>query len=334
MLGMNRFGCGSGACVVLVALVSLSGGGIAWAQTPSQLPSASPTSAPAWLQGFRAHVARVPGGRVDWTAGVVIAEGLGRARGTTAQQRLMAARAAEVVAARNALAAACDVRIDADGRVAGIRDGNLYVQGVVRGHQVMRPQWNPEARPPEYRLELEVPLWGVQGVASLFWRSQQVQSRYASVERIALTSAAARSATTGDVEAVESVVVIDARGLDLSECLFPSIVDARGRVLYDLATVPATVARSSSAVRYVESDVAFERLSAAVASAVDAGTDAAGVDGTRSYHRMVVRALNVAGPQHTDLILAPADADALAQSAQATDALRQARVLIVVSADR
>ncbi|MBI4581476.1 MAG: hypothetical protein HY718_17370 [Planctomycetes bacterium] len=277
--------------------------------------------------GFRAHVVAVDGGWVDWTRGLVIAEGLGRAKGTGAQQRLMAQRAAEVVAVRNALAAVNDVRIDADGRVAGIRAGSVRVQGVVRGQRVTRSQWSPDAKPPEARATIEVPVWGIAGVATTFWRTRQVQSLYGKTHRIELTAAPAPTS--------DALVVLDARGHVVSECLFPAVVDSQGRMLYDIATLPPPVARDVAVARYLESNLTFEHLRDADSTDSSTGTttqpdSSAYTRNVPGRQRIVVKVIDVTGPHHTDLVLAPADADRLAASPEAVAALRQAQVVIVV----
>lgn len=266
---------------------------------------------------YRSHVEPIEGGRIDWTAGVLVVEGRGRAKAGTAQQRLMAARAAEVVAARNAVAMACGIQIDDEGRVRGIRDGRIYVNGVVRQHEIVRGVWDTSTTPPEYRVEMHVPLWGVEGVASLFWRTRQVQSRYGSTQRIALTQ-------SGELDP-QCVVVVDARGLAVSECLFPAIADTDGRILYDLATLSIEVARSRPVARYVElAEDADTKETGSMAPASSAKSEA------ERPNRMVVRAVGVRGTGHTDLAVRTADADRLARSPEAAAALRHARVLILI----
>jgi hypothetical protein len=195
----------------------------------------------------------------------------------------------------------------------------VQFEGVIRGHGVTEMDWMPDARPPQARATLRVPLWGVDGVAALFWRTRQVQSRYAR-ERIALAA--------GQDESPSTFVVIDARGLALAECLFPAIVDARGRLLYDIASLPAGTARSQPAVRYVRSEKTLEQLK------MFPRESRADADSQVRAQTIAIRATGVTGPQRTELTVAAADADYLARSPQAVAAFRQARVLIVVDGVR
>lgn len=287
------------------------------AQSTSQ-----PASGPAvvYTGGFADHRQPVQGGWIDWTNGQLLVTGTGRAKGTSPQQRLMAQRAAEVVALRNATALAAGIRIDADGRVDSVRDGSLYVQGLVQGQQVVKGEWAPNAEPPRYTTVVRVPLWGVKGVASLFWRTQQVQLRHSTT----------RTATkTVDQPAGDTVVVFDARGRALSPCVFPAVLDPKGRVVFDIASLPVAIAREMPPARYVETKVAFEQLSSVPAGELKDGEPGDTI--TRvARKRLVVRVTGTAGPQKTQLVITQEDADQLAGSTEALAAMQHAHVLIVV----
>lgn len=291
------------------------------------LLTAGPPDESALPDGFAAHVAAVPGGRIDWTRGCILVEGLGRARGTTTRHKLLAMRAAELVAARNALALTAGVRIDADGRLGGVRDGSVYVEGVIRGHRTVRSEWRPEARPPEARVTLEVPLWGEDGAASLCWRTRRIKSEYGRV-RVALAAP--------DLTSTRPLVVIDARGLDFAECLFPALVDTQGEVIYDIATLSTTGPSPVAPVRYATCDRSFERLTGAAEPGESQPTRPAEPSakaqprGRPDRDLLVVRAERVSGTQQTDLVLSDADARLLSRSPQAVAALRSARVIILV----
>ena len=122
--------------ITLAIAVLIAGASLARAESPTSRP-ASPTS------------------------NGVAARDIGLARGTSAQQRLMARRAAEVIAARNALAAARGLGTDADGRLNRPRDGHVLLAGTVRGQRTVSTEWLPSANPPQYRVWIEVPPWGI-----------------------------------------------------------------------------------------------------------------------------------------------------------------------------
>ena len=59
------------------------------------------------------------------------------------------------------------------------------------------------------------------------------------------------------------VLVIDARGTELTPCLFPQIVTPDGAVLYDNRTIEHEAGVSvPPPVQYVETDLTFEKIEA------------------------------------------------------------------------
>jgi len=300
--------------------------------------------------GFRDHLEPAKGGRIDWANGHILAEGVGRATGRSDQEQLMAQRAAEMIAARNALAMAKGIQIDSTGRVAGLRDGAVRIQGVIRGHKIVETRWLPNADPPQCKVTLRVPLWGVGGIASLFWPEQRARLRRSMVPRVGLTR---EQAAVSDL-----VLVLDTRGHDASPCLFPEIVDTSGRVLYDVTTLSSATAARVPAARYVESSLAFERLQTMIQleaplqfmlvgfypeqentakpapkrGMTQPASRPAEHTRRRARRRMAVRVARIAGRQKTQLVLTREDAERLGNSPKAASAMRKAQVLIVVDA--
>lgn len=211
---------------------------------------------PAIAAGFQAHVVNQKGGEIDWTSGEIIAEGVGKARGTRASDRLGAQRAAMLVAARNALAIANGIQIDASGRVGNVRHGQISLDGVVKGQRLAGTTWDNSKKPAECHVKLRVPLWGVTGVCTVFAHAHRRAALLHSRRRLVLVEAKA------DVSDV--VLVIDARGRKIDRCLFPTVVSVDGAVLYDLATRTDPNTTSDPPLRYVETDMTFEKLRAAL----------------------------------------------------------------------
>jgi hypothetical protein len=209
----------------------------------------------AMTAGFRPHVLPCPGGQVNWTDGVIIAKGQGVATGVDSQAQLVARRAAELDAARNAVAIAAGIPLDAGGLAGAVGNGRVMLEGCVKGHDIDEESWLPANNPPEYHVTLRVPLWGVNGVASVFHSRLQRQRRQ-QPPRLPLV------VDREDVS--ESILVIDARGTGLTPCLFPAIVTDTGETLYDVSAVPRDQARQRSLACYVETDMTFEEIQAAV----------------------------------------------------------------------
>jgi hypothetical protein len=303
--------------------------------------------------GFAEHLAPVAGGRIDWTNGRILAEGIGYAKPDQQAPEQMAERAATIQAARNALAIANGIRLDATGRVADVRQGRVRIEGVVKGHEIVERHWDPDADPPACRVVLSVPLWGVKSMASVFARTQRVRVRRTITRRYVLTR------ETADVR--DTVIVLDARGVEIEPCLFPVVVDDSGQALYDVSTLDPRFAERAPTARYVRTTMTFERLRALLERAGEGNcfvlaqyggarraaervarpkpraTQPASQPGRtrpprRAKRRIAVKVQRAAGRGNTQLVLTKEDAERLRQSAEASTAFRKAQVLIVVDA--
>lgn len=211
---------------------------------------------PPVAAGFQPHIVNQKGGGIDWTSGEIIAEGMGKLRGNRPADRLGAQRAASLVAARNALAIAGGIQIDARGRVRNMRDGRITLDGVVKGQRIVDTTWDKTTNPVECNVKLRVPLWGISGICTVFTDGQR---------RAALQRAGRRPVMVeARVDVSDVVLVIDARGRKIDACLFPTVLSDDGAVLYDIATRADPQARSEPPVRYVETEVAFEGLRASL----------------------------------------------------------------------
>lgn len=315
--------------------------------------------------GCVAHMQAVEGGEIDWGGGYIVAIGRGEARGTSDQDRQMARRAAEVVAARNVLAVACGVRVDAEGCLADVRNGEVQLQGVVKGHEVISVDWRPAENPPVCFVRMRAPLWGAKGAASIVCDSMCAKARRDSARRLPLV---ASSSTT-----IEEILIIDARGLRVEPCMFPRVILEDGAILYDVATITERRAVLAPPVRFVETRMSFEELRSeanepllrspmAAASTNSATTifcsplfDPMGQlfappvttrptsapattqaaddddDGTsRRRKRRVVKALKTTGANNTQIVLTKEDAEKLRQNPETAAALKDGRVVVVV----
>ncbi|MBN1489138.1 MAG: hypothetical protein JXA69_04405 [Phycisphaerae bacterium] len=324
------------ACPAILATL------VVFVAAPAHGQNSPPPAVPVLIGGFADHLQPVTGGRIDWAHGVILAEGRGKAEADTDQQRLMAQRAAEVTAARNALAIAKGIRIDAAGRVGDVRHGLLRLDGVIRGHRTAEIAWLPNVSPPQCRATVRVPLWGVRGVATIFEQAQRIALRSTVRHRLILTST--------EVEVADFVLVLDARGRNLAPSLFPVVRDAQGRVLYDLTALPVGTAARMPPVRYVETELQFEALRTMVEyeppefrlaqytppTAVNATSAPTSQPDEptrrRAKRRMAVRVQDVTGDQKTELVLTEEDAERLRSSPEATSAMKRAQVLVVVDA--
>jgi len=310
---------------------------------------ASPHS-PVLPDGFTSHRQPIDGGQIDWTAGIVIARGIGKAGGTSSKDEALARRGGKVVALRNALLIAAGLPLDGQGRLQDLDDGVVEVSGTLRGQRVIKEDWHPERRPPECVVEVAVPLWGVEGLAAKVSGTHR-----GNVLRIRR----ARLPLTGDQAAnTAGFLVIDARGTGLRPCLFPAIVDDDQAVLYDCGTVSRRAAGRRPLVRYVETTRTAAELTQATASPrlpeatsspngddrpeglealpgppADAGRSPDSAPAEQAARLHLRQALRAGGPGRTEIVLTRADAAELASRPAEATLLRQGRVLVIVDPD-
>lgn len=172
----------------------------------------------------------VPGGVIDWGARVVRARGFGvldPADENLSRARLMAERAAVVVAQRNLLEIIKGVRVDSDTKVENFvtRYDVIYtrVEGVIKGARQTGPaRYDSAAGIVE--VELEVALDGPQSVADALLPALGPQSG----ELSAQVSPAVR-----EFFRQYSGLVLDAGNTGLKPALFPKIYDESGNLLLD-----------------------------------------------------------------------------------------------------
>jgi len=236
------------ACCMLFAVCCMlsacaTTGRVGTSSVPSSGPTApttEPTAGPVELPKAIGPIADpgaveepLPGGAIDWSGKVVRAKGTGvldPGNANKAQARLMAERAATVIAQRNLLEIIKGVRIDSDTRVQNfMTDYDVvyqHVDGIVKGARQRGPaRYDSIAGTVE--VELECDLYGANGVEN------------------ALTPVLAPGGAAGDVSASSlspqareflrqySGLVFDGGNTGLKPALFPKIYDENGNLLLD-----------------------------------------------------------------------------------------------------
>lgn len=305
------------------------------------------------VAGFSPHIQSTADGGVDWTGGFITTEGKGIAESMDNQGQLMAKRAATVVAARNALAIAVGINVDSGGRASDVRNGRMMLEGVIKGHEVVEVTWLPESDPPEVRVRLRVPLWGVKSMSSVFRDVHRQRVARSGVQRIALV--------TERVDVSQSVLVIDARGTGLEPSLFPFVVTDSGGLLHDVSRLAPETAKRQPPARFVESDLTYEELRAcvedgvwlpdqagpvrarlasyaqaeSVAEAQPTTSQPASQPAKKSRRRVrrgrvAVKAVEASGDKKTRIVVTSEDAEKLRRSPEGASLIREGQVVIVV----
>lgn len=167
-------------------------------------------------------------GEINWTQQVIKAKGWGFIDTTLPQPqaKLMATRAATVVAQRNLLEIIKGVRVVSETKVQDLMAKSDYVytriEGVVKGAKMIG---EPVEKEGMIEVELAIGIYNSDGIAP------PIQE--------ALGAELAELAALTDKEKKEikkiTGLVIDARGTDAKPAVFPRILDEKGNVLFDPA---------------------------------------------------------------------------------------------------
>lgn len=293
---------------IAAALTSVMFVSVAMAGDATSPPA---TTLPA---GYRPHLADGPGGKIDWANGTLLVEGIGKARGTDDQQQKMAERAATVVAARNALRLAAGIQVDRYGRFSDLRDGTVQIEGMIKGHFAVDVDWDPTAVPPTCTITLGVPMWGIKGLAAIVF--DEARSRARSSAHMPIVSSTSSSFSD------DEYIVIDARGAKVRPCLFPLILDADNRVLYDASVRQQYHGDLLPTVRYVEISAQCTTVSAESGSEDD-------VAKTRRHFK----AMTLNRTVKTDIYLGRGDVRTIANDATLAALLKAGRILVVLESE-
>lgn len=273
--------------------------------------TSQPTRATTVPAGYRPHITSGPGGKIDWANGLLLVEGIGKARGTDEQQQKMAERAATVVAARNALSLAAGVQVNRYGRFSDLRDGTVQIEGMIKGHFAVAVNWDPKATPPTCKITLGVPMWGIKGLSAIVFEEERKRSRSAAHMPIVESD----DARIGEGE----FIVIDARGTQLRPCMFPIVINADGRVLYDVSVRSQYHGEILQTVRYVEVDPL---------SAPTPATSKPSQSESSELHHFKIQPLSRLS--RTDIVLGRGDVRTIARNPKLVSLLRAGRMLVVL----
>lgn len=196
---------------------------------------------------------------LDWAGGYAEAYGIGAPRERSreedadkrrAQDFLMAKKAAEVRAARNAVALLANARLNR----TSLADTPTYRQSIeatVKGAGYAEFKSSRDSDLPYYIAKVRIPLWGVSGLSESLWAAYS-------------KSCGARKHAAAPREELdeEYVIIIDARGAECPPHFFPRVVTEGGTVVYDITLVNEKAAQENGMARfgYIEEDVPFEKL--------------------------------------------------------------------------
>jgi len=290
-------------------------------------------------------------GSVDWDAGWIRAEAevpLPAAGPSTAQARVDARRVAVLKAQAAALRIAMRLPVDSERRLESFEALRTRVRGIVSGGRVV----SEGDRDGRYVLTLEVPINGVQGLASevALVTLPAPPPEPAPPRRTPSDPPAPRAEPTPPPSRELSsfaTVTVDAREAGVRPALQPRILDPAGREVYGIKTIKPLRAREGMLARYVTRPAASQgrfrltdpHLSPALPLALAAlprieraqrppSTRPRGEEAA-----IEVKAMGASGSLGADILVTEEEARRLREAEAATGALSEGRVRIVVRPD-
>lgn len=198
-----------------------NGDGLFFSDPPAPAPSVEPETIIESLGGgYAPCVQRVANGSsINWSTGEIIASGKGLAKSGAAEPRLMAARAAELDAGRNALLIAAGVRLGAPGHYADLREGTVNVEGTIRDQRVVAEDW--DAKTNTATVLMAVPMYGAHGTVQINKTGLQDPSRVWPWP------------PSADANWESDLIIIDARGTKMPPCPLPRLATEDGLAVFD-----------------------------------------------------------------------------------------------------
>ena len=254
-----------------------------------------------YCQQWHELVEQIGNGTVNWTQGIVKANGIGVPPESVygkPQARPMALRAAKLDAMRNLLEVTKGVRIDSTTTVKNYAVENdvimSRVQGVVRGAQVINREYMSDGT---VEVTMQMSLNG-------------------DLAHIVLPPDIQPSFTTPPPAApgtkIYTGMVVDARGLNAKPAMSPKIIDENGQEVYGSAFVSREFA-----VQQGMSGYAKEISSAQKNQRV---TD----------NPVTVKGIKTQGPGRSDIVISNADSAMLKNASENLSFMKKCRVMIVV----
>ena len=291
---------------------------------------------------FAAYIERFGNGEIDWDRGIVYGRGVAyidEQGGNT----MMAMRAAQVIAAANIVRLAAGIRLDDRRFLSDLDNGNV----VIRLRAFLRvidhsSRHVTDTDRPYFEVVRKTPLRGIQGL------TRQLLTKFGSSVSEGIQWPT-RPVIPGPMEDDgDPWLVLDARHLAKTDgvqpALFPKIVSADGRILYDLSGVDPVALEQRGMARYVMSDSDSDRISPqstasdglpasllallAPASALAEEPEPKKA-GRKRY--IIKKVKNIEGLQKTNLVVTNSDAQALKSEDNASRILKRCRVIVIVS---
>jgi hypothetical protein len=321
---------------------------------PAEYVNSEPREHEQIGERMKYYVQKYPQGEVNWGEGLVLAYGHGKITATDPNAEDMAARAAETEARAGMLEIINDIPLDARGRIGEDKRISFAIEGFVQGADVVARSKSGTT----VNVTLQAPLRGVKGLTMTVFG-------YYTPEAPATTPPAANPpatnppattppatkppATTPPAQTETQMsqmphadsytgLVIDARKTNASPAVFPQIQDTAGNQVYTAQAVNKDDLQKRGMASYavVSRDASISRLfpQAMIIQATYLPEGSAQPPKRRQgYKPLTVQATDASGAIKANLIVSKEDAEKIKVIAAKTGALKECRVVVVVSSE-
>jgi len=279
-------------------------------------------------QGYVQNVGTA--GNVDWTNQIIKCTGIGapNPNDPVTAQRPGALRAARLDALRNILETVNGMTLTSETEVrnAMVADDNIRtrIQGAIRGFRVVDTRYMSTG---DVEVDVEVPITGIVSDALLPrdfgggvlltggqllcpvcgqpWPAGKPVPSGVKLIRV-------RDGQQDSPSTVYTGLIIDARGLDVRPAMAPKIIDEQGNEIYGS--------------KYVSRDYAVDIGMVGYEKNVETATQNERV----ADNPLVVKAVDVQGPNMTDLVISQADARKIHNAASNMNFLQRCKVMFIL----
>ncbi len=296
-------------------------------QVPAEYVRMTEDERETFGEGMESFVQKYPQGEINWGEGLVIAHGIGQLteQGTNSEEK--AARAAEIDARARLLEMINDISLD-DRRKAGQDERIAFLlEGFVRGSEIVARSKSGST----INLTVQAPIRGVQGLLKTihgFYTPDPPPPKPEPIRPVAVSEV---KSYTG--------VVIDARKVSITPALFPKITDTKEREVYSVGQVNKEELQKRGMASYalVSRDAKISRLfpnatllhvSYHPGKVEDSNRELSKRQGQNAF---ILRAESSEGEIKSSIVLTDEDAARLVSIGEHTNALKDCRVVIVVS---
>jgi len=260
-----------------------------------------------------------PNGEINWTGGwaQAIGTGYGPNNAPASLSRTLGERAGYALALRNLLEVIKGVRVDSESLVQGhMKDNEVVkakVSGLIRGAHIVR---SGAGRDGGIEVQVKAPLWGIDSGAFL---STFRKSGF-------------DIPSDASTPAVDTPVLVDARGLGMTPALFPKIVNEQGHEIYSASKVDPAMLDQTGPARYLSlsRDIDLESYyfpRAYVVRPVRLAGDTVPLNGSMP---IIMRATGAVGTMRSTLVIGAEDFRTLQHDDMAMSAFRRGKVIIVM----